>query len=57
MTPEREGYVRAMMEVAEDFSDGAYFGFLTVECGIEVEELLELQEMDAPTPTGGTKDE
>jgi hypothetical protein len=43
MNEERRAYVETMMEVAEDFPDGAFMGFME-ECGIDVEELVEVSE-------------
>jgi len=41
MDAKRRAYVETMMEVAEDFSDGAFLGFME-ECGIDLDELVEL---------------
>ena len=58
MTPERRGYVMAMIAVAKDFPDGAFMGFMA-ECGIDVEELAALRARttsdsdSGPTREGG----
>ena len=48
MTPERRGYVEAMLSIAEDFSDGAWNGFIFVECGIDIDEVVEIQGVETP---------
>lgn len=58
MDSERWGYIHAMMSVAEDFSDGAWNGFIFGECGIDPEEVVEYERRrsrpteptDAPAP-------
>ena len=39
LTVERLAFIEAMDAIAEDFSDGAYFGFMMEENGITVDEL------------------
>ena len=43
MDDKRWGYIDAMMSRAEDFSDGAFWGFMQVECGIDADELIEYE--------------
>lgn len=39
MTPERFAYIETALGVAEDFSDGAFWGYMA-ECGIETLEVI-----------------
>lgn len=55
---EREDYVKTMMDIAEDFSDGAFLGFME-EKGIGVEDVAAVSlkcygEDGLPPPTGDT---
>ena len=38
LTPERSGFIKSVMDHAEDFSDGAFFAYMD-ENGIDVSEL------------------
>jgi hypothetical protein len=43
MDETRWGHIDAMMSVAEDFSDGAWHGFIFGECDIDVDEVVEYE--------------
>ena len=49
LTHERFGYIDTMMSIAEDFSDGAFMGFME-EKGISTEELCAWQEQKEERP-------
>ena len=49
LTPERFTYIDTMMSIAEDFSDGAFFGFMQ-EKGISTEEVCAWQEQKEEKP-------
>jgi len=44
MDADRRAYVETMMDIASDFSDGAFWGFMQ-EKGIDIDELVEVSEM------------
>ena len=47
----REIFVETQMQIAEDFSDGAFWGFME-EHGIEVDEVVAVVKKDAAEENG-----
>lgn len=49
----REAFVKVQMDIAEDFPDGAFWGFMQ-EHGIEPDEVVAVSAKSAPTQGGET---
>lgn len=39
ISPDRQAHIEVSVEIAEDFPDGAFYGFLMEERGISVDEI------------------
>ena len=57
MTPERKAQIDVWSGIAEDFSDGAWFGFMMVENGVTDDELAEWSEINAAMLAQEAEDE